>query len=336
MNVIYGKRNIKTSKTNTKTTKVDSLDLTKEYEEELEATLETQKVEIEKLENTNIGLSVEIDRLKEELKKQKSQYEAKIHQLNDDMGKYKDKAMKFQKELTNLEIENETQAKQNRIKEEIIKELQHKSTKLNETLTIIKMETDELKNMGQEELTRVKYQLKETEEELIVLKQKRNSLVKEEMLDMSKRLSLQVHHSTIFTQAKSIKNLTHIIENPDEVLMTQSSIHDYALSYRLVSANVSNDDLRRTHTSKPLEVKDKRLLDRRFSYTKNFTHHDKELEQKLQQFLNRNKDSPVKSTAQTQVTNKTDRKNKSEWFINVINSLDKKLKDIKTSMHKKN
>lgn len=330
-----GKSDIRIWKKNTKNIKVCLPELAKEYEEELEATMESQKAEIEKLENTNAGLSMEIDHLKEELKKQKSQYEAKIHMIDEEMSKYKEKNKRFQKELTNLEIENETQAKQNRIKEEIIKELRHKSNKLNETLTILKVETDELKNMGHEELSRVKSQLKETEEELMVLKHKRNSLVKEEMLDTTKRPSFAVHHSTIFTQSKSNKNLDDEIENQNNGA-DHSSSKDYALSKRIISANTSVKDLFNSQVDYQSNYNDKKSLDRRFSYTKKKISHDKELEQKLQQFLSRNKDSPNKRATQPVERENTDRKSKTDWFINVINSLDKKLKDIKTSMLKKN
>lgn len=278
----------------------------------------------------------EVERLKEELKKQKAQYEGRIHMLTDDMDKFKEKARRFQKELTSLEIENETQAKQNRIKEEIIKELQHKSTKLNETLTIIKMETDEVKDLGKEELHRVKVQLKETEEELIVLKQKRNSLVKEQMLEPpTRRSTLQLHQSTIFTHCKSNKNLVDSSINPEDMLLAQSCINDHAQTHRIVSANVSVNNLHRPSHSKPIEFKDKQFLDRRFSFTKNMTPQDRELEQKLQQFLSRSKEQGVKTDQSAHHANKSQRKNKTEWFINVINSLDKKLKDIKVSMRKK-
>lgn len=256
--------------------------------------------------------------------------------MTEEMSKYREKATRFQKELTNLEIENETQAKQNRIKEEIIKELQHKSSKLNETLTIIKMETDELKSMGQEELSLVKSRLKETEDELIVLKHTRNSLVKEEMLDSNYRPTLTVHHSSVFTHSKSNRNLNHTTDPSEPEGMTQSYVSEHPQSHRILSTNVSSRDLHRTQAVKHFDLKDKRLLDRRFSFNKNMSPHDKELEEKLQQFLNKHKDSPLKQANTNPVKDNNGHKNKTEWFINVINSLDKKLKDIKTSMCKKN
>lgn len=76
--------------------------------------------------------------------------------------------------MIQLEIENEKFSSQNRINQEVIKELQNKSNNLFENLTMLQTETEDKKNHTEEELERLHSKLKETEEEMFAIKKKSN------------------------------------------------------------------------------------------------------------------------------------------------------------------
>ena len=293
-------------------------------------------MEIAALEDKNAGLMIQLDDAREELKKRKATFEAKLAMLNDEMAKYKDKTVRFQKELTTLEIENETQARQNRIKEEIIKELTHKSTKLNETLTIIKLETDEVKSIGQEEMSRMRSQLRETEEELTVLKQKRNTLVKNQMMEPKKRQKLQLHQSNVFVHTNGNKARVESPTAENGGMLSQSVIISHPQSVRNGhSSNAQANNFSKSFLSKHSEHRDKKPFDRRMSTFYGGNTNAGADEDNMQRFMSKNGECGALTDRNGYASGKAESKNKSEWFINVISSLDKKLKDIKTSMLRK-
>jgi hypothetical protein len=95
-----------------------------------------------------------------------------------------------------LEIENEQFENERRVKNQRISVLENRASTLNEKLLILRMEFDEKETKGQETEGRLKEQLKDLSEELLVLKKKRNEIFIETLEHESqiRRNSLKEHH----------------------------------------------------------------------------------------------------------------------------------------------
>ncbi len=139
----------------------------------MEQMIQEQESQIEKLMRENLELKEKVENISIKTSQEIRILEHKLREAEEEKNNFKAKADRVQKQLINMEIENETHQSQNRIKEEIIRELQYKTSNLHEKMTMIQVETEEVKNVGQEETERLREQLKETEEELISLKKKR-------------------------------------------------------------------------------------------------------------------------------------------------------------------
>jgi len=136
--------------------------------------MKEQEAQIEILMRENLELKEQAEALKSKSAQDTRIFEHKLRELEEEKNKIKLRADRLQRQLTQVEIENETHQSQNRIKEEIIRELSYKTSVLNEKMTMIQVENEETKNMGQEEIERMREQLRETEEELMALKKKRS------------------------------------------------------------------------------------------------------------------------------------------------------------------
>jgi hypothetical protein len=95
-----------------------------------------------------------------------------------------------------LEIENEKFENERRVKDQKISVLENRASTLNEKLLILKMDFEEKETKGQETEGRLKEQLKDLSEELVVLKKKRNQIFIETLEHESqiRRNSLKEHH----------------------------------------------------------------------------------------------------------------------------------------------
>ncbi len=145
----------------------------------MELVLQKQTDEIKDLETENLKLENKVIELKEQLKGVQRKSQMKIKMLMEEKDIHQIKSSKFKTQLTHLEIENESHNNRNRINEEIIKELRENGDNLFEKMTILQMESEQIKNQDAERLQRMKEKLKETEEEMLVLKKK--SKIKREL-----------------------------------------------------------------------------------------------------------------------------------------------------------
>ena len=288
------------------------------------------------MENENFKLQTEIDELKNKLKSTTTFYESKIKLMQEVIDKKEEKHKRVNKNLIDLEIQNESQSKQNRINEEIIKELTHKSEQLNEKLAILKLEAEEEKDVGKGELYRVKDKLKETEEELLVLKSKRDKMVMENMLrsPTNKNRTLSMSKSGVFIKPKK---LTY---NPENTLLTEPNqpINRFtelnAQSMRVIKMNKSNNKFFKGSTSKEKDEQYRSWMSKKISFSNKKILGGRRLDEKLQEYFANNKGkSPNPKTVKKK--EKIARRKKTDWFISVINSLDKKLKDIKITMKRR-
>lgn len=278
-----------------------------------------QKDSIEKLENENFKLKTQLDDAKEANQKQKKYYESKLELLNQELSKFKEKNRKFNRQLVNLEIEHETQVNQNRIKEEIIQKLKHTTDRLNEKMTILHMETDEAKDIGQEELIRVKDKLKETEEELLVLKHKRDAMVKQSMFRSKKNRSM--HNSVIFVKKK---------QNSDGYDKNLQSNNIIPKKIRKFNTGLNLEEELQTEPDESEKLRKSSWWNGSFNFMgrsnrQSVAHeHKREIRPKKNSLAQKSR----RDLDEVDTTSKTD------WFISVIGSLDKKLKDIKLSLRK--
>ena len=80
-----------------------------------------------------------------------------------------------------LEIEHEKMENERRAKDQKIMILENKAQQLNEKLLILKMEYEEKSKSGQENEERLKEELKEINEEMLVLRKKRNELLLQDL-----------------------------------------------------------------------------------------------------------------------------------------------------------
>jgi hypothetical protein len=139
----------------------------------METVIKEQETQIEHLTRENLELKEQVEALKAKSAQDTRIFDHKLRELEEEKNKIKLRADRIQRQLTQVEIENETHQSQNRIKEEIIRDLTYKTSVLNEKMTMIQVESEETKNMGQEEVERMRERLHETEEELLALKKKR-------------------------------------------------------------------------------------------------------------------------------------------------------------------
>ena len=139
----------------------------------MEGVIKDQESQIEKLMRENLELKEQYDALKAKSAQETRIFEHKLREAEEEKNKIKLRVDRIQRQLTQVEIENETHQSQNRIKEEIIRELTYKTSVLHEKMTMIQVESEDTKNMGQEEVERMREHLRETEEELLALKKKR-------------------------------------------------------------------------------------------------------------------------------------------------------------------
>ena len=271
------------------------------------------------MENENFKLKTQLDTAKEESANQKKYYESKIELLQQELAKYQEKNKRYNRQLVNLEIEHETQINQNRIKEEIIQKLKHTTDKLNEKMTILLMETDLTKNIGQEELVRVKEKLKETEEELLVLKHKRDAMVKQSMFRNKKNRSM--HNSVIFVKKKQNsegyeKNLNSNNVSPKQIKRFNTGI-------------AGEEDLQ-TEPDEAEKMRKSSWWNTRFDFMGRSNRQSVAHEKKKEV---RPKKSSLAQKSRREMSER-DSVSKTDWFISVIGSLDKKLKEIKLSLRK--
>jgi hypothetical protein len=138
----------------------------------MEKLIGEQEKQIESYMRENLDIKEELENLKTKTKTEIRILEHKLREVDGENKELKTKAERIRKQLTLMEIENETHQSQNRIKEEIIKNLNYKTSNLNEKLTMLQVETEEIKNLEQEEVEHLREHLKETEEELMALKKK--------------------------------------------------------------------------------------------------------------------------------------------------------------------
>jgi hypothetical protein len=139
----------------------------------MEQTIREQERQIAKLTKANLELKEELGKVEAKFATETRVFEYKLNQLEEQQNEQRKKAERIQKQLTSVEIENENHESQNRIKEEIIRDLTYQTTVLHEKMTMLQLESEEVKNMTQEETERLREQLKETEEELLALKKRR-------------------------------------------------------------------------------------------------------------------------------------------------------------------
>lgn len=228
-----------------------------------------------------------------------------------------------------MEIQNESQSKQNRINEEIIKELQHKTNALNEKLTILKIETEENEDMGKEELFRMKEKLKETEEEMLVLKAKRDKMVIDQMSKSPAPKTLSMSKSNAFLRPKRPERARMETE-PNN----QGDIDSLRNSVRYVKPNKSFNRRKNNFGNKDKmtnNVSFGNFLTQKSGFSNRKMLDSRKLDERLQEYF---KTGKAKSPGgiERKRREKLAKKKKTDWFISVINSLDKKLKDIKVTM----
>ena len=274
--------------------------------------------------------------MKNKLKSSTAFYESKVKLLQEELNKKDEKHKKVNKNLINLEIQHESQSKQNRINEEIIKELTHKSEQLNEKLAILKIEAEENKEISQEELFRAKNKLKETEEELIVLKSKRDKMVMENMLKspVNKNRTLSMSKSGVFLKPKKIvyNPRNTLVTEPDQPVQRLTELN--AQSMRVIKLNKSSNKFFKGSTSKEKDEQYRSWMSKKISFSNRKIIGGRRLDEKLQEYFANNKDkSPNPKSVKKK--EKIARRKKTDWFISVINSLDKKLKDIKITMKRR-
>lgn len=238
---------------------------------------------------------------------EKRKLESQLELTKSESIRLKERFQRSNKKFVTLEIEHESQVKKNRVKEEVIEKLKRRADNLDERLTMLGFETDEMKSKGQTELTRMKEQLKETEEELIVLKHKRDTMVKENMLKPKKNRG--IHKSVIFfkkTQNEHLKEKRKSTEKyvydvlatePDEGGNEENKGGWWSKRLSFIGGNKTTKGLR--------SVKKRPTM---FSLKRSEDKEEREIERKG--------------------------RSRTDWFINVIGSLDKKFKGIKNGVSK--
>jgi len=154
----------------------ESRDLQKELETELESELEIVNGQKKKLEKDN-------ENLKRELKDYREKYHREIHELENtneklttENAKLNDKIKEKSREVIRNEIGQEELENQYREAEVIIEDLESKIDKTLEKLAIVQSELEENKCQSEEELERLKQQLKDTESEVFAYQKKTISI----------------------------------------------------------------------------------------------------------------------------------------------------------------
>lgn len=231
---------------------------------------------------------------------------------------------KLQKTMARLEIDNEAYEQTQRRSKEEIDTLENENLELNEKVVILKSEFEEYKNRSQEKNDVLRKQVQILQEELDRAKSANENNANHNTTISSDDDKLSYKDRSIKTQCQMSKEPTSPEKTSDDNINQQklytTPISPYNITNELARTTSMVDKTSLTRTLKP-------LISRKYSPPTNTSQRDKLLDEKLKIYLD--KEMSYGMGERGKFRDKNYRRSKTEWFINIINSLDHKLNEIK-------
>ena len=273
-------------------------------------------------------INIEYEEFKKKANAQKRKLETEIKMLYEEKAGISNKMNKIKKKVVKLEIENESYIDKHRINEEIIQDMKNKGENLFEKMTILQMESETIKNLGDEKVQRIKEKLKETEEEMICLKKKRNNYMVHELMEDHKDKGglskIKLGHTS------GDLKMSHSLERSPSKKNNVSKNHklsNFASKKIKLKKKVRNKKRRENFESNNM-MSEKNISKFMFSKKK------KGLKNKNTQ-SRKNLRVPNKVNKGGNIFDNVGEGQNNEWFYNFICSLDQKLKNIKHNLDTK-